>query len=504
MKNILLFGAGKSATVLIDYLLSNAKKEDWMLWIVDADLALAQHKTGGSPYGKAISFDINDEASRKPYIQQAHLVISLLPPSLHFLIAQDCITYKKNFLTASYVDEKMQSLKAAIKEANLLFLCEMGLDPGIDHMSAKKMIDSIEQEGGVITSFISHCGGLVAPESDDNPWHYKISWNPRNVVTAGKAGAIYKQNGEIQTATYEQLFSEKRQVEIPGHEVLSWYPNRDSLPYIKTYGLQNCSTFIRTTLRHPDFMYGWKHLIDLKLTDEVPVYDMRQKSLMQFFKEHLLKHGFTSWMHQKLGEQLNGTRNLLEDLAKQVQQQKESVDWPFEETNHYAVVNEKGSLQKRDLKELISETADNVVDKIHEANLTLKQLLYLGANDSETLINKDRCSAADVLQLMLEKKLALQPEDKDMVVMLHELEYKKANRRYKTCSCLVVKGRDGEHTAMAKTVGLPLGIAAKLILNGTMQLTGLQIPVVKEIYEPVLEELKKLEVSFTEETHQVL
>ncbi|HVE61432.1 MAG TPA: saccharopine dehydrogenase C-terminal domain-containing protein, partial [Chitinophagaceae bacterium] len=182
MRKILLFGAGKSATVLIDYLLQNALKENWTVTVVDADRPLVQSKIRNALGGVAASFDIKRVKERQAHIEKADIVISLLPPSLHYLVAQDCVRFKKNLLTASYIDEQIKTLEPSIKKNNLLFLCEMGLDPGIDHMSAKKMIDDIHGQDGIVQSFISHCGGLIALESDDNPWHYKISWNPRNVV----------------------------------------------------------------------------------------------------------------------------------------------------------------------------------------------------------------------------------------------------------------------------------------------------------------------------------
>ncbi|MFN2458763.1 MAG: saccharopine dehydrogenase C-terminal domain-containing protein [Chitinophagaceae bacterium] len=279
MKNILLFGAGKSATVLIDYLLANAIEEGWNLTVVDADLQLAQDKLNHSPFGKAASFDINNKKELDNYIANADIVLSLLPPALHIVIAKVCIANRKSLLTASYVDAEMRSLQEDIEKTDLLFLCEMGLDPGLDHMSAKKIIDDILAQGGTIHSFMSHCGGLVAPESDDNPWHYKVSWNPRNIVMAGKGGSTFKQNDEEKTLDYQQLFAEKRYVEVEDDEILCWYPNRDSLSYITIYNLPHCPTFIRTTLRHPDFIYGWKNIIDLKLTDEDAVYETGGKKL---------------------------------------------------------------------------------------------------------------------------------------------------------------------------------------------------------------------------------
>jgi saccharopine dehydrogenase-like NADP-dependent oxidoreductase len=294
---------------------------------------------------------VNNDETRKEQIQQADIVISLMPPALHFLIAKDCIACKKNLLTASYVDEQMRSLQDSIKANGLLFLCEMGLDPGIDHMSAKKMIDEIHEDGGKIHSFLSHCGGLVAPESDDNPWHYKISWNPRNVVNAGKAGAIYKQDGEIKELEYKELFANKNYVSIPDHGVLCWYPNRDSLSYISLYGMQDCNTFIRTTLRHPDFMYGWKNLVDLNITDEKSLYDTKGKSLMTFFKEHMERNGFSEWLEHRLTEQFDSTKNLLAELVNLVELEQKAAEKGIEQVEEFMVVDDNG-----DLKQLILMT----------------------------------------------------------------------------------------------------------------------------------------------------
>jgi saccharopine dehydrogenase-like NADP-dependent oxidoreductase len=468
MKKILLFGAGKSATALINYLLQNAEEEAWHLTLVDANLQLAQSKLNYNPHSTAASFDIEDTENRKKYIAAADIVISLLPPHLHLLVAMDCIASKKNLLTASYIDEKLKGLQEEIKNAGLLFLCEMGLDPGIDHMSAKKGIDEIKEAGGEITSFQSHCGGLIATESDDNPWHYKISWNPRNVVMAGKGGAVYKQDNAIIQLKYEQLFMEKRGIFIPGYQMMCWYPNRDSLSYTSLYELDHCPTFIRTTLRHPDFIQGWKNAIHLHLTDEAPEYDTNGKSLMDFFKEHFQKGRFDKWLCYTMDPKSTHTKNSM---------------------------NPDGS--KRNIPISVNH-------EIEEDSLTLQQLLFLGMDDNQTIINRGKCSAAEVLQFALEKKLPLSQTDKDLVVMMHEIEYTKNKKNYKWRSTLLVKGENNQDTAMAKTVGLPLGIAAKLILKGIIHCKGLHIPVSREIYEPVLEELKKHGIIFKEEKSEAL
>lgn len=503
MKQVLLLGAGKSATVLIEYLLQNAKNENWEITVVDAYLSNAKKKIGDSAFGKALSFDISNDEQRGKHISSADIVISLLPPALHFRVAKDCIQFKKNLLTASYVDEQMRSLKKDVENNDLLFLCEMGLDPGIDHMSAKKMIDDIHKDGGIIHSFYSHCGGLIAPESDNNPWHYKISWNPRNVVTAGQAGAIFKQNGEIKELEYKGLFAEKRFVSIPGHDVLCWYPNRDSLSYISLYGLEECATFIRTTLRHPDFIYGWKNVIETNLTSEKQTYNTNGKTLAELFKEHMDRNGFSEWLEEKLREQFDSTKNLLAELVNLVEMEKKAEEKGVEAVEDFMVVDEQGDLKQVDIDDLKVNAAATLADKMHDASLTLKQLFYLGLDDNDIVVDKGECTAAGILQFALEKKLALQPGDKDMVIMQHEIEFEKENKKYKSTSTLVLNGEDDVHTAMAKTVGLPLGIAAKFILNGTISLKGLHIPVIKEIYEPVLEELKLFGVKFAEQNELI-
>ncbi|MBM3416940.1 MAG: saccharopine dehydrogenase [Bacteroidetes bacterium] len=498
MKTILLFGAGKSATVLIDYLMEHAVAENWTIIVADADLKLAESKVGHSQRAMAVSFDIKDDNERARYIRKADIMISLLPPSLHILVAKDCIRHRKNLLTASYADDDISRLKPEIEKNKLLFLCEMGLDPGIDHMSAMQLLDSIQEKGGKITSFISHCGGLVAPESDDNPWHYKISWNPRNIIMAGKAGAHFLENGEEKRLRYDELFSGERMVEIPGLGYLSWYANRDSLSYRTLYHLNEAKTFIRTTLRHPDFMYGWKNIIDLKLTDETPQYETDGKTLQQLFKEHMDKNGFGEWLNQKLSERFEETKGMLENLMKLVEAENEAQEEGEKLPESFMAADEQGNISEIEIDEVKNRAAGYLAHKMHEANLTLKQLFFLGLDDDETMVNKGRCSPADLLQFAVEKKLTLRPYDRDMIVMLHEIGYETGNQKSEVRSSLVVKGENSLRTAMAKTVGLPLGIAAKLILNGKIRLTGLHIPVSKEIYEPVLKELENHQIKFQE------
>ena len=498
MKKILLFGAGKSATVLIDYLLENAVKEGWELTLVDADLQLAQSKIGDSSFGIPLSFDIRNDTERKKNIEQSDIVISLLPPALHYIVAQTCVELKKDLLTASYVDDQIKNLQSKIEDNSLLFLCEMGLDPGIDHMSAMRMIDDIHSKNGHITSFQSHCGGLVAPESDDNPWRYKISWNPRSVVLAGKSGAHYKESGQEKRLHYEELFTPDRVIEIPELGYLSWYPNRDSLSYAALYDLEEAETFIRTTLRYPDFMYGWRNVIELKMTDETPKYETDKKALYEVFKEHMDKNGFGEWLEEKLTDRFSQTKEMLSNLVKLMEVEKEAKEGDLEIPEEFMSVDEKGNITEIGLDEVKNRAASFLAHKMHEANLTLKQLFFLGLDDRETIVNKGFCSAADVLQFALEKKLALRADDKDMIVMMHEIKFAVGSQKSAISSLLIVKGENNIRTAMAKTVGLPLGISAKLILNGTIRLKGLHIPTKKEVYEPVLKELEEYGIRFEE------
>lgn len=434
MKTILLFGAGKSTGVLVDYLKKRALQNGWQILIADENISLAREKAAGSPFISAVYINVSDETSRELLIQQAEVVISMLPPTLHFLVAQSCIKAGRHLLTASYLDENIRTLEDDIRSKGLLFLGEMGLDPGIDHMSAMRLIVGIRARGGSIHSFISHCGGLVAPESDDNPWHYKISWNPRNVVTAGKAGAIYKYQRKIVRSDYHSLFDPDRHIAIPGHGLLSWYPNRNSLDYLSLYRLDDASTFIRTTLRHPDFILGWKKIVELRLTDETGKHQTDNLSFRTFFQDHLSRMG---------------------------------------------------------LKDNFSLT-----------DIENRLLSFLGFFE-DTLIDKGLCSAADVLQIALEKKLTLAATDHDMVIMQHEIGYSIDGIQKKITSTLIVKGEDKMHTAMAKTVGLPLGIAAELILQKKISLTGLHIPVVPEIYTPVLTRLSEEGIHFTESEQDI-
>lgn len=466
--------------------------------MLDADLFSAEEKTKDAANTFAAVVDVTDDASRQKWIAEADVVISLLPPALHFKIAVDCLHFSKNLLTASYVDANLRSINRQVTEKGLLFLCEMGLDPGIDHMSAMKIINRLRADGANITSFRSHCGGLVAPESDDNPWRYKVSWNPRNIVMAGKAGAIFRQNGGDIRIDYEGLFDPGRLVNVDDLGSFSWYPNRDSSGYAELYGLESASTFVRTTLRYPEFCFGWKNIIELKLTDEEVCYDTSGMSLQKFFQQHLKKHGFSEWIDKRLTSRFSQSKELLEKLEELMNAEGLIDEHQLEELGKFMLVDRSGELLDVDLEDVKQKAAATIAAQMHEANLSLKQLFFLGMDDDATIINRGQCSAADVLQFALEKKLALKDGDKDMVVMLHEIDYEHNDSSHAVKSSLIVKGEDNIHTAMAKTVGLPLAIATKLVLEGKVPLSGVHIPVHPVIYEPVLAELEMFGIKFAE------
>jgi saccharopine dehydrogenase-like NADP-dependent oxidoreductase len=497
MKHILVFGAGKSATALIDYLKELSIENGYAVTVADSNGEMLQSKVGDHEFVKGIQTDVADDIQTRYLIQLADVVISLLPPSLHYLVAVACVELGKHLLTASYIDEKIEALRPQIEEKKVLFLCEMGLDPGIDHMSAMHLINRIKAIGGNVISFKSHCGGLVAPESDDNPWHYKISWNAANVVAAGKAGARYKENGEVKQIPYESVFTAGSMVKVSDELLYAYYPNRDSLTYIPLYQLEQADTFIRTTLRHADFCFGWKNMIDLKLTDEKKEYDTDGMTLAGFFKTHFDKYGFNDWLNEMLTTRLSFAKDIMDNLLQLIEAENKLGKEGEATDESIMMVNQEGELNTIEVEDVKGQAAATLAVKMHEASLALKQLFYLGL-DSDELINRGRCSAAEVLQFVIEKKLCLQPKDKDMVVLMHEITYEKDGAQHHVSSTLIVKGDDSIHTAMAKTVGLPLGIAAKLILDGTIADTGLHIPVKESIYHPVLKELEKHNITFRE------
>lgn len=436
MKTILVIGAGRSASSLIKYFLDNSQKENWKVIVGDVSLDLAKQKTNNHPNAKAIAFNINNQIQREEEISNADLMVSMLPATMHLKVAEDCVRLKKHLVTASYLSKEMKALNEEAKNAGVILLNEAGLDPGIDHMSAMKIIDEQKTKGNQIISFKSYCGGLIAPESNDNAWGYKFTWNPRNVVLAGQGGdAQFIESGTLKSIPYEKLFEEIEMVEVDGHGKFEAYANRDSLSYRKPYGLENIPTMLRGTLRMPGFCKAWNVLIKLGLTnDSQKLFDSDK------------------WTWRELIKMLNP--KISDDIMQYIE----------------------GSLDP------------DVLEKL--------DWLELFSNKKITIAN---ATPAQILQNLLEKKWKLQEDDKDMIVMQHQflIRNQKAEVQ-KITSSFVLIGEDHTYTAMAKTVGLPAAICAKLILKNKIKSRGAVIPTIKEIYYPVLTELESYGIKFLE------
>jgi len=440
MKTILLLGAGLSSPSLIRYLLSEAHKFNWNLKVVDQNNALVLEKLANHPCGEALSFDTLDTASRRAAIKDADLVISMLPARFHPEIAADCIDLKTNLITPSYISSEMKALSEKALAAGVIIMNEIGVDPGIDHMSALQLIHKIQLAGGEMLSFKSFCGGLIAPESDTNLWHYKFTWSPRNVVLAGQGGiAAFIQNNEYKYIPYSQLFKRTERFTIGEYGEFEGYANRDSLAYKETYGLNNVKTIYRGTLRRPNFCDGWNIFIELGMTDDSYKLLASEKMTPRKFVNSFLPYHTTRPVEQKFKDFLGEHRLYL-----------------------YAQFEDLG-----------------LFDDSHE-------------------IGMPAASPAQLLEIFLVKKMSLSPGDKDMIVMYHEFEYHLNGKNKRIISSMINIGEDESHTSMAKTVGLPVAMMAKLILNGDFTKPGIHLPVDKEVYEPILNELKSFGISFHE------
>lgn len=438
MKTILVIGAGRSSSSLIQYLLDHAAAENWQVRVGDVDEKNAAARVGGNPNGVAFRFDIADAAQREKEISNASLVISMLPAFMHGAVAKDCVRFGKHLVTCSYVNDEMRALDAEAKSKNIILLNEIGLDPGIDHMSAMQIIDRIKNAGGEISAFYSYCGGLVAPESNDNPWGYKFSWNPRNVILAGQGTAQFIEKGKYKYLPYSRLFSEAKTISVEGHGDFDAYANRDSLSYRAVYGLEHIPTMLRGTLRMPGFCKAWNAFVQLGWTDDT--WKIHNASSLTYAEL------IASFLPAK-----NGTA-------------------------------------KERLAAFLGEDVNSEV---------MSKLEWLGIFSDEK-IKLIEATPAQILQELLERKWKLKPGDKDMIVMQHRFEYTLQQKPHTIISSFVLKGEDEIHTAMAKTVGLPAAIAVRRILSGELKRTGVCVPVTADIYEPVLKELESFGIRFSE------
>jgi saccharopine dehydrogenase-like NADP-dependent oxidoreductase len=440
MKKILVIGAGRSAVTLIKYLLDNSAANNWLVTVADFSIELAEKAVANHENGKAIFFNVTDEKQRKTEIGNADIVISMLPARLHITVAKDCISLVKNLVTASYVSPEIANLDEKAKQAGVLLLNEIGLDPGIDHMSAMQVIDDIKENGGELTSFKSFCGGLVHPDYDTNPWNYKFTWNPRNVVLAGQGTAQYIKQGKYKYIPYTKLFERTEVMEVLDAGEFEGYANRDSLGYRAAYGLEDIPTLFRGTLRRKGYCKAWNMFVQLGMTDDTYKVENSENLTYRAFINLFFPYNNELSVEQKFCSYLNLSQDS-EEFRK--------IEW-------------------------------------------------LGVF-TDTIVALKNASPAQILQKICEGKLTLDTEDKDMIVMQHQFEYVENGVQKKLNSSLLVFGDDPRYTSMAKTVGLPVAIAAKLILTGKIKSTGVKIPTTKDIYIPVLKELKENGINFVEE-----
>ena len=443
MRTILIIGAGRSASSLIQYLLDKSYQENLHLIIGDLSLALAKHKTNNHPNATAISLDVFDAIQRNKAIQNADIVISMLPAQLHIKVAQDCIVYKKHLVTASYISDAMQELDVLAKENNLIFMNEIGLDPGIDHMSAMKVIDEVRSRGGKMLLFESFCGGLVAPESDTNLWNYKFTWAPRNVVLAGQGGAAkFIQEGTYKYIPYWNLFRRTEFLEVEGYGKFEAYSNRDSLKYLDVYGLEDVLTLFRGTIRRVGFSKAWNVFVQLGMTDDSYIMEgTEDMSYRQFVNSFL----------------------------------------PYHPTDSV-------------------EIKMRLILKIDQDDIMWDKLLELDLFNPNKKVSLQQATPAQILEKILTDSWTLQPKDKDMIVMYHKFGYELNGKKEQIDSKMVCIGEDQTYTAMSKTVGLPVAMATLLILNGKIKTPGVQLPIRKEVYFPILKELEEYGVIFNEQT----
>ncbi len=441
MRNILVIGSGKSASSLLKYLLNKSTAEDLFITVCDLNLNAAKKLVNHHENAKAISLDIFDKVSRTNAIKNADIVVSMLPARFHIEVAKDCVQHGKHMVTASYVSPDMQALDADAKAKGLILMNEIGVDPGIDHMSAMQVLDRIRENDGKVILFESFTGGLVAPESDTNLWNYKFTWNPRNVVTAGQGGtAKFLQEGTYKYIPYHRLFRRTEFLDIDGFGRFEAYANRDSLKYQSVYGLENVRTLYRGTMRRVGFSRAWNIFVILGMTDDsYTIEDSENMSYRDFINAFLTYSPFDS-VELKLRHAL----------------------------------------------------------KIDQDDIVWGKLVELDIFNSNKKVGLKKATPAQILQKILTDSWTLGENDKDMIVMYHKFGYEKHGKTYQIDANMVVLGENQTYTAMAKTVGLPVAMATLGILNKKITTPGVQIPITKEVYEPILKELETFGVTFQE------
>ncbi|MGX1025009.1 saccharopine dehydrogenase family protein [Psychroflexus sp. MBR-150] len=441
MRKLLIIGAGKSTASLVRFLAQKSQEQQLEITIADKDLKQAQKMTKFSEYLKPESLDIFNADDRQKAIKQADIIVSMLPARFHIEVAKDCLKFGKNMVTASYVSEAMQALDNEVKSKGLTFMNEIGVDPGVDHMSAMQVIDRIKNQGGKMLMFESFTGGLVAPESDDNLWHYKFTWNPRNVVVAGQGGAAkFIQEGKYKYIPYQRLFRRTEFMNVPEYGRFEGIANRNSLQYRDIYGLENIPTIYRGTLRRVGYSKAWNVFVQLGMTDDTYIMENTKDMSYREFVNSFLPYSPTDSVELKLRHNL----------------------------------------------------------KIDQDDLIWEKLLELDLFNPDKKIGLDQATPAQALQKILEDQWTLQPNDKDMIVMYHKFGYELNNEKHQIDSTMVSIGEDQTYTAMAKTVGLPVGMATLKILNGDITRKGVLRPIYPDIYNPILKDLEEYDIKFKE------
>ncbi|ARV10016.1 saccharopine dehydrogenase [Winogradskyella sp. PC-19] len=446
MRKILIIGAGKSSSYLIKYLVDKSTSENLQITIGDLNVDNVKKMVSDTKV-KIIHLDVFDAKSRIVAIKNADIVVSMLPARFHIEVAKDCITYKKHMVTASYVSEEMKALDEDAKSNNLVFMNEIGVDPGIDHMSAMQVIDRIRDNGGKMILFESFTGGLVAPESDNNLWNYKFTWNPRNVVTAGQGGAAkFLQENQFKYIPYNRLFRRTEFLEIDNYGRFEAYANRDSLKYQHVYGLDHVKTLYRGTMRRVGFSRAWNVFVQLGMTDDSYTIDDSENMSYRDFVNAFLPYSPT-----------------------------DSVELKF----RHAL-------------------------KIDQDDIVWDKFLELNIFSSTKMVELKKATPAQILQKILMDSWTLSQDDKDMIVMYHKFGYELDGKRHQIDATMVAIGEDQTYTAMAKTVGLPVAMATLAVLNGKIKTPGVQIPITKEIYTPILKELTEYNIQFSEKEVEYL
>jgi saccharopine dehydrogenase-like NADP-dependent oxidoreductase len=440
-RKILVLGAGKSTSYLLDYLLQRAGAEKLHLTVGDLHPEQLPAAIREHPHCTVAALDICREGELIEAIKAAHIIISMLPAHFHIKVAIHCLAHEKHLVTASYVSDALMELHPKVKEKGLVFMNEVGLDPGIDHMSAMQVIDRIREQGGRVLLFESFAGGLVAPESDNNLWNYKFTWNPRNVVIAGQGGAAkFIQEGTYKYIPYHKLFRRTEFMQIEGYGKFEAYANRDSLKYRSLYGLNDVLTLYRGTMRRVGFSKAWNMFIQLGMTDDSYTIENSEGMSYREFVNLYLPYSPTDTVELK--------------LRLYLKLDQDDIMW----------------------------------DKLMELNLF----------DRTKKIPLKNATPAEILQYILEDSWTLGQNDRDMIVMYHKFGYEMGGIKKQIDSNMVVLGENRVHTAMAKTVGLPVAMATLLILNNKISTKGVQIPTNREVYAPILEGLKQYGIQFKE------